>query len=74
VVEVDLPERAEWMMSHRGVKVRVGKKKQEAYYECDIWGNPRMAMHHIPGRDHHRYYRRCQPHTSSYVLPLKLRG
>ncbi len=52
-------------------KVKVGRKKQEVCYEPGIWGECRVAMHHILDWDHHRDPDRCQHCAPSYVLPLK---
>lgn len=70
MAELALPERIKWV-SYRCAEVRVGKRKQEARYECDIWCKPRVAMHYIPDRDHHRHSDRCQHCAPSHVLSLE---
>jgi len=72
VVEVDLPERAEWMMSHRGVKVRVGKKKREACYGYSEHGSPIQLLYdRVLSWDHHRHHHRWRYRTTSYDLSLR---
>lgn len=70
MTEIALSSDVRWVGCCR-TKVRVGKKKQEACHDPDIWGERRVAMHHILGGHHHRHSDRRQNCAPSYVLPLK---